>query len=283
MENKDLNYEYFHKELVDIARDFAENFYKENHFISDVKFLELAEKLTDVSEEHKTRTQNLIYTQMLERIESAYLYGMQYAASHEISSTKPTHESQLCQYQKDKDFAFIFKFGDNDFGNYFEHSAKLYCDAYNSLLGTINRYTEYAPESIKHYTQDIDNLEKREVIIESLKIGIASYSFQSDIDIYHPEKMSFEKSMQNTNRYANEYFDFDGERELWDKDENGEYFVSGSEPRLVIGTRAEVEESLKTYGTPYEKESMSKEFPYWCNGEALIVYMKDGFLTYVIR
>lgn len=283
MENKDLNYEYFHKELVDIARDFAESFYRENHFISDVKCLELAEKFTDVSEEHKTRTQNLIYTQMLERIESAYLYGMQYAVSHEIGSTKPTHESQLCQYQKDKDFAFVFKFGDNDFGNYFEHAAKLYCDAYNSLLRTINTYTEYAPESVKSYIRDIDNLEKREVIIESLKIGIASYSFQSDIDTYHPEEMSFKKSMSNTNNYANEYFDFEGDIQLWDKYENGEYYVSGFEPRLVIGTRAEVEESLKTYGTPDEEESMPREFPYWCNGEALIVYMKNGFLSYVTR
>jgi hypothetical protein len=40
---------------------------------------------------------------------------------------------------------------------------------------------------------------------------------------------------------------------------------------LVIGTRAEVEESLKTYGTHDEEESIPREFPYWCNGEALIV------------
>jgi hypothetical protein len=281
MENKDLNYEYFHRELVDIARDFAERFYKENHFISDVKCLELSEKLTDVSEEHKARTQNLIYTQMLERIESAYLYGMQYAVSHEIGSTKPTHESQLCQYQKDKDFAFVFKFGDNDFGNHFEHAAKLYCDTYNRLLGTINTYPEYARESVKWYIQAVDNIEKRKVIIESLKIGVASYGLQSAT--YHSEEMSFEKSMRDANHYVNEYFDFEGELQLWDKDENGMYFASGSEPRLVIGTRAEVEESLKTYGTPDEEKSMPREFPYWCNGEALIVYMKDGFLTYVIR
>lgn len=283
MENKDLNYEFFHKELVDIARDFAETYYKENHFISDIKFLELAEKLTDVSEEHKTRTQNLIYKQMLDRIESAYLYGMQYAVSHEIGTTKPTHETQLCQYQKDKDFAFIFKFGDNDFSNYFEHAAKLYCDGYNSLLGTINSYTLYSPESVKSYIKDIDNLEKREVIIESLKIGISSYSFQSDIDTYHPERMSFENSMKDANRYVNEYFDFNGDMQLWDKDENGKYFASGTEPRLVIGTRADVEEALKTYGERDEDGGIPREFPYWCNGEALIVYMKDGFLNYVIR
>jgi hypothetical protein len=95
--------------------------------------------------------------------------------------------------------------------------------------------------------------------------------------------MSSKKSMSNTNNYANEYFDFEGDIQLWDKYENGEYYVSGFEPRLVIGTRAKVEESLKTYGTPDEEESMPREFPYWCNGEALIVYMKNGFLYYVIR
>ena len=280
---EDLNYKYYHKELVDAAKAFAENYYKENSFISDIKHLELAEKLPDTAEKHKKDMQNLIYTQMLERFESAYLYGMQYAVANEIGSTKPTHETQLCQYQKDKDFAFVFKFGDNDFGNYFEHAAKLYCNSYNSLIGTINTYTEFAPKSVKSYIKDIDNLEKRETIIEALKLGITSYTFQSDVDTYHIERMSFENSMKDANRYANEYFDFNGELQLWDKDENGEYIVTGTEPRLVIGTRADVETAVKHYGHPYEETMMPQDFPYWCNGEALIVYMKDGFLTYVIR
>ena len=283
MENKDFNYEIFHKALVDVAKTFAENFYTEDSFISDVKCLELAAKLPDTAEKHKKDMHNLLYKQMLDKIESAYLRGMQYAVANDISSTKPTHETQLCQYQKDKDFAFVFKFGDNDFGGYFEHAAQLYCDAYNSLLSNICLYTEYAPESVKSYIKDIDNLEKRETIIETLKLGITSYSFQSDVDKYHPESMSFEKSMKDANRYANEYFDFNGELQLWDKDENGEYVVSGSEPRLVIGTRAKVEEALKTYGHPYEETITPHDFPYWCNGEVLIVYMKDSFLTYTIR
>ena len=280
---EDLNYKYYHKELVDAAKAFAENYYKENSFISDIKYLELADKLPDTAEKHKKDMQNLLYKQMLERFESAYLYGMQYAVANDIGSTKPTHETQLCQYQKDKDFAFVFKFGDNDFGNYFEHAAKLYCDGYNQIIGTINTYTEFAPKSVKSYIKDIDNLEKREVIIESLKIGIASYKFQSDVDTYHPEKMSFENSMKDANRYANEYFDFNGELQLWGKDKNCEYIATGTEPRLVIGTRADVENSVKTYGHPYDETMIQQDFPYWCNGEALIVYMKNGFLTYVIR
>ena len=283
MENKDFNYQFFHKVLVDAAKAFAENLYKENSFISDIKCLELAEKLPDTAEKHKKDMQNLIYEQMLERIESAYLRGMEYAVANDIGSTKPTHESQLCQYQKDKDFAFIFQFGDNDFGGYFEHAAQLYCDAYNQLLNNICLYTEYAPDSVKKYIKDINNLEKRETIIESLKLGITAYSFQRDVDSYHLESMSFEKSVKDANRYANEYFDFNGERELWDKDENGEYVVSGTEPRLSIGTRTDVEAIVKKYGHPYGETMTPQDFPYWCNGEVLIVYMKDGFLTYEIR
>ena len=280
---EDLNYKYYHRELVDAAKAFAENYYKETNFESDMACLELARALPDTASEYKTKTQNLIYTQMLERIETAYLYGIQYAVANDIGSTKPTHETQLCQYQKDKDFAFVFKFGDNDFGNYFEHAAKLYCNSYNSLIGTINTYTEFAPKSVKSYIKDIDNIEKRETIIEALKLGITSYTFQSDVDTYHIERMSFENSMKDANRYANEYFDFNGELQLWDKDENGEYIATGTEPRLVIGTRADVEAAVKNYGHPYEETMKPQDFPYWCNGEALIVYMKDGFLTYVIR
>ena len=278
MENKDLNYNFFRRELVDTARDFAETFYNENHFESDVKCLELNQKLPDDSQND---LKNLIYKQMVERLEYAYLLGMQYAVKNKIGSTKPSDDTQLCQYQKDKDFAFIFKFGDNDFGNYFEHAAEEYCDSYNDILGHIRIYDE----SDKYYIKKIETLENREIIIETLKIGIASYSFKNDIDSYQPEKTSYEQSLKDVNRYVNEYFDFNGMLDVWKEDENGEeYVVPKALPRLTIGTRADVEEALKTYGTPDgNNNEIKREFPYWCNGEALIVYMKNGFLTYVIR
>ncbi len=104
MEDKDLNYKYYHKELVDAAKEFAANYYQEHNFESDVKCLELSKKIQEINKDD-TEMQNLIYQHMLDRIENAYLYGMQYAISKNITSTKPTDETQLCQYQKDKDFA----------------------------------------------------------------------------------------------------------------------------------------------------------------------------------
>lgn len=276
MNENDINYNFFQKELVDMAKDFAESYYKENHFESDIKCLELNQKLP---EESQSDLKSLIYKQMLERLESAYLYGMQYAVSHKIDSIKPSHETQLYQYQKDKDFAFIFKFGDNDFGNYFEHAAEEYCKCYNHILGNICLY----PEN-NYYIKKIETLEKQEIIIESLKNGIASYSFKNNIDTYQPEKISYEQTLKDTNRYVNEYFDFNDMAKIWEKDENGKYIVTKLVPKLTIGTRADVEEVLKSYGTPDDNNNIiQREFPYWCNGEVLIVYMKNGFLTYVIR
>lgn len=277
---KDINYDYYHKDLVDAAKVFAESFYNENRFISDIEMLELYNKMP---EDSKEKGHKLLYKFFLDRLETAYLYGMQFAVSNDIGSTKPTHETQLCQYQKDKDFAFVFRFGDNDFGNYFEHAAKLYCDAYNTNINSIQLYSKVSPESVQHYVRHIDTLEKRETIIESLKIGVASYTFQRDVNSYHAENMTYENSAKDANRYANEYFDFNGERKLWDKDENGKYVVSGTEPRLVIGTRAEIETNLLNRETKDEESLMPRDFPVWCNGEVLIVYMKDGYLTYAIR
>ena len=281
MKDKDLNYKYYHRELVDAAKEFAANYYKEHNFESDVKCLELSKKIQEINKDD-TEMQTLIYQQMLDRLENAFLYGMQYAISKNITSTKPTNETQLCQYQKDKDFAFIFKFGDNDFGNYFEHAAKLYCDAYNEIINIISMYQD-SPIGLKNALKDINALEKQETIIEILKMGIASYNFQNNVNTYHLPTISFEDAIKDTKRYTNDYFDFNGSLKIYEKNENGEYIVIGTKPRLVIGTYAEIENEIKQYGTLDKEGLIQRDFPYWCNGEAIIVYMKNGFLTYVIR
>lgn len=61
MDKNDINYNFFQKELVDIAKDFAESYYKENQFESDVKILELNQKLPD---ESQFDLKSLIYKQM---------------------------------------------------------------------------------------------------------------------------------------------------------------------------------------------------------------------------
>lgn len=180
--------------------------------------------------------------------------------------------------QEDKDFTFIFNFGDNDFGLHFEYAAKLYCDEYNGRLSDDYMY-KYNKES---YIKHIDNLEKRETIINSLKKGIAAYTFRNS-NRFDDCCLSFEEIMEKVNKYVNEYFDFEGKLDIYSKDENNNYFVSGIKPRLVVGTRADIEDTLKCYGTHDEDGVEPREFPYWCNGEVLIVYMKDKFLNFVIR
>jgi hypothetical protein len=52
-------------------------------------------------------------------------------------------------------------------------------------------------------------------------------------------------------------------------------------PRFITGTNAEIAEDLKKYGDPFEDQT--REFPVWCNGEVVILYMKNGYLTYLTR
>jgi hypothetical protein len=49
----------------------------------------------------------------------------------------------------------------------------------------------------------------------------------------------------------------------------------------VAGTRAEIESILKKYGEP--EAGWDDDFPVWCNAEVVILYMKNGYLTYVVR
>ena len=67
---------------------------------------------------------------------------------------------------------------------------------------------------------------------------------------------------------------------MWKKVGN-EYVESEKFDRFVAGTRSEIESILKKYGEP--EEGWDDDFPVWCNAEVVILYMKNGYLTYVVR
>ena len=67
---------------------------------------------------------------------------------------------------------------------------------------------------------------------------------------------------------------------MWKKID-GKYVESENFDRFVAGTRAEIESILKKYGEP--EEGWDDDFPVWCNSEVVILYMKNGYLTYVVR
>jgi hypothetical protein len=67
---------------------------------------------------------------------------------------------------------------------------------------------------------------------------------------------------------------------MWKKVGN-DYVKSEEIDRFVAGTRAEIESILKKYGEP--EAGWDEDFPVWCNAEVVILYMKNGYLTYVVR
>ena len=75
----------------------------------------------------------------------------------------------------------------------------------------------------------------------------------------------------------------------WDKTKNvyknvgGEVVKTGETNRFVTGTQEEILKAIAEISdSPYENPD-GKDFPYWCNSEVVVLFVKNGYLTYVIR
>ena len=89
--------------------------------------------------------------------------------------------------------------------------------------------------------------DSKETIKEILKMGVASYIFERDATDFR-EINNFNKSQEEVNHLINEYLPFNKEITKWEKDENGKYFANGTIPRLVVGTRSDIERALVNHG-----------------------------------
>lgn len=282
---KKFNYNYYDKALVDQAEDYSKSVYPEYRFKSDCKFFEMLNKkalVEKATEGNAHEDYKLLLKEAQERIELAFLQGIEFAVRNNIESYKPNDKEQISRYHSEKDFAILFNFSDNDFGGNFEKAAQFYCDRYNSLLANIDLYEKHSELMSKSYIKDIELLEKEETIKEILKMGVASYSFERDATDFR-EINNFNKSQEEVNHLINEYLPFNKEITKWEKDENGKYFENGTIPMLVIGTRSEIEKALVNHGHKDGETDSPRDFPVWCNGEVIILYMKDGYLTYLTR
>ena len=68
---------------------------------------------------------------------SAYVKGLVVGINNPSMKITP---DPISEYTKNKDFAFFFDFGDNDFGGYIENAAKEFCKEYNQLVRNIDLY-----------------------------------------------------------------------------------------------------------------------------------------------
>lgn len=258
-------------DLVDRAIEESKDFYKEHEAEMLYKMATTAEMLPTKSGASE------IYYKIQQQMVFSYLHGASYAVENELTSTAPSKET-FSEFHKNVDFAVLFDFSDNDFGLAMEAAAKAYCDEFNGILRHIDMYDdhEYMKSS---YIKDFNEIIKIENIKNIMKCGFASRQFSHSAKVICGRMPVIEQAMQKVQSDL-EYIPWDGIHKIWEKSMD-DYFVKEEFDRFVTGTNAEIVEILKKHGNPYEDQT--KPFPVWCNGEVVILYMKNGYLTYLIR
>jgi hypothetical protein len=170
------------------------------------------------------------------------------------------------------DFAVLFAYGDNDFTLPMLSAAELFCEQFNIALAQLEVCSSI---SSKYYIKEINKL--RENVKEILKYGFLAERLQG---YARTDRNPNIESALNEIKRDLDFIPWDGEKKLWEKD--GEKYIEiGTTKRFIAGTNAEIADAIKNFGDAYEDST--KDFPVWCNCEVLILYMKDGRLTYITR
>ena len=161
------------------------------------------------------------------------------------------------EYVKNKDFAFIFRFYDNDFGGFVEQAAERFCELYESMLFDINNY----PSNDEYYTSKLERFEDPENIVNIFKTLIKSYYLEGRIDHIH-KTFNYETDDSEATRIV-DYLDI--------KREN-----------FIIGTCEEIDTYInENFMCEVLKDELNNGEPYiWDNGETLVVKIKDYKATY---
>lgn len=272
MTDKEFYYSMYNKDLVDRAYDATANFFGKESFEADVKLAMIAEKYNVEGETTASR----LYDSMFRQMVSSYIHGADYAVRHELGSVAPSEET-FSDYHKNVDFAVLFDFSDNDFGLAMEAGAKLFCDEFNGLLRQIDMYNDHTFMR-DSYIKRFEEMCNAENIKEIMKCGFMAEGMKQQVDT----TLRMPTAVNALSRIMNDlnYIPWNGTRKIWEKSMD-DYFVKEEVDRFIIGTNEEISKALKKYGHP--DENPNRPFPVWCNGEVIILYMKDGYLTYLTR
>ena len=279
MEYKEFLYSIFNQELVDNAYESAKEFYKQSDLESDFNFYKV---LTGLDKDNESKEINRIYNRIYERMTYAFLSGVAHAVKSGIDTTNLNpSEISFSDFRKNVDFAVFFDYSDNDFSTSIEAAAQSYCDEFNRILGQIDMYQDACESILNSYIKDYQELCKVETIKEIMKCGFMAdrMSGFSNTAVYCGKVPNYESAVQKSKENVL-YIPWDEKRPMWKKVGN-EYVKSEEFDRFVAGTRAEIESILKKYGEP--EAGWDDDFPVWCNAEVVILYMKNGYLTYVVR
>ena len=198
----------------------------------------------------------------------AYVKGLVVGVNNPTMKITP---DPVSEYTKNKDFAFFFDFGDNDFGGYVESAAREFCKEYNQLLRNIDLYSNHDDcdmRMAKSYMKDLDFMEKPENIINLMKSAFIGEYMTGMVDrCWMGSREDYTDRLKDAQRFI-DYLGFN-KQESW-----------------KFGTWKEVnDEGLVRYRkmqTDEEYERANGDFTkYWLNGETLVVKMVDGELKVV--
>lgn len=217
----------------------------------------------------------------------AYIKGFQHGTLNPNMNITP---QLTCDYIKNKDFAFIFDFRDNDFGLYIERAAEMFCQKYNEILSNIERYTKLENSienlqysSVQSYIEDLENMEKIDNIIELMKALFIGECMSDSADRFWGKKpFSYSDKLKQAMHYV-DYLDFDEQIHEYEEDcSNGET-ITHKKYRWLIGKIDEISKVCEEQYKGQQDDYTRKFEDYWLNGEVLIVKMVNGRLTAKVR
>lgn len=193
---------------------------------------------------------------------------------------KTSDSGMLSDFRRSVDFAILFNFSDNDFWKPMSVAAELYCDEFNDQLQRIDRCADN-DRDISGYVADFNKICEIESVKEIMKCGFMSSIIKDcSASLWRKAITSAESSFNQMRRHL-DYIPWNGKRKIYEY-VDGKYVVVEEIDRFITGTCTDISASLPKYGTPNDNPAGDKMFPFWCNGEVLILYMKDGHLTYDI-
>lgn len=205
---------------------------------------------------------------LFSRLTFAYIKGLVVGINNPSMKVTP---DPMSDYTKNKDFAFFFNFGDNDFGYYIERAAQEVCKEYNQLLRNIDLYSNGDDSSIRmadSYKKNLEFMENPANIINLMKgLFIGEYMTGMVDRCWMGSREDYANRLKDAEKYI-DYLGFD-KIESW-----------------MFGTWKEVNDKglmkYRNMQSDEDYERANSDFSnYWLNGETLIVKMVDGELKVV--
>lgn len=211
----------------------------------------------------------------------SFASGVSYAVNNKITSLVP---DEKCEYSEKKDFAVYFNFGDNDFGMHIENAAKQFCKEYNELMTEIITYSNMEAEELKKhpdrefylmsqgYIKELEFMEQPDLVKKLLKtLFIGSYLNNA------ADRVGFFHNLNHTNFSVTQ----------WQENavKTADTLFREDSDQWIIGTWEEVNKlGMERVMDFQDEDKKPKDLSEcWNNGEALIMRMCNGRLTYEVR